>query len=68
MNELDRVVLDVDLPDHGLQRGQVGTIVEILDDGVYKVEFADLNGKTYALEADQLLLFTIRLSIRLPRN
>lgn len=59
MNELDGVVLIVDLPENGLQKGQVGTIVDVLEDGVYEVEFADLNGRTYAmltLKAEQLLL------------
>lgn len=59
MKEHAPVILDVDLPDKGLQRGQVGTIVEVLGDGVYEVEFADLNGETYAmlsLRAEQLLL------------
>jgi len=39
-------------------RGQVGTVVELLD-GAYEVEFSDDEGKTYAelaLEPDQLLV------------
>lgn len=55
----DSVVLIVNLPENGLQKGQVGTIVEVLDDGVYKVEFVNLSGKNYAmltLKAEQLLL------------
>ena len=55
---LDVVALLADLPEHGLVRGQVGTVVEILD-GAYEVEFSDDNGKTYAelaLKANQLLL------------
>lgn len=55
---LDVVALLVDLPAHGLLRGQVGTIVELLD-GAYEVEFSDDQGKTYAelaLRADQLLV------------
>lgn len=55
----DSVVLIVNLPETGLQKGQVGTIVDVLADSVYEVEFADLNGRTYAmltLKAEQLLL------------
>lgn len=55
---LDVVALLSDLPAHGLLRGQVGTIVELLD-GAYEVEFSDDEGKTYgelALESDQLLV------------
>lgn len=47
---------------HGLLRGQVGTVVEVLD-GAYEVEFSDDEGddegKTYAelaLPPDQLLV------------
>lgn len=55
---LDVVALTIDLPDEGLQRGQVGTIVEQLADLVYEVEFSDTDGVTYALvalKADQLM-------------
>jgi hypothetical protein len=45
---LDVVALTVDLPDKHLLRGQVGTVVEILSPGVYEVEFADDQGRTYA--------------------
>lgn len=46
---LDVVALVEDLPEHGLQRGQVGTIVEVLAPGVFEVEFSALSGRTYAL-------------------
>jgi hypothetical protein len=39
-----------DLPKHGLVRGQVGTIVELLAPSVALVEFCDGEGHTYALE------------------
>lgn len=55
---LDVVALLADLPGHGLARGQVGTVVELLD-GAYEVEFSDDNGKTYAqlaLGPEQLLV------------
>ena len=44
---LDVVALLSDVPAHGLLRGQVGTVVELLD-GAYEVEFSDDEGKTYA--------------------
>jgi hypothetical protein len=52
------VALLEDLPEAGLVRGQVGTVVENWAPGVYEVEFADDNGKTYAmvaLRAEQLM-------------
>ena len=55
---LDVVALLSDLPEHGLVRGQVGTVVELLD-GAYEVEFSDDEGKTYAelaIRRDQLLV------------
>jgi len=55
---LDVVALLEDRSDRGLMAGQVGTVVEILDDGVYEVEFCDNEGRTYdslALPADQLM-------------
>ena len=55
---LDVVALLSDVPAHGLLRGQVGTVVEILD-GACEVEFSDDEGKTcaeLALQPDQLLV------------
>lgn len=55
---LSAVALLEDLPIRGLQRGQVGTVVERLAPLVYEVEFSDDDGRTYAsvaLRADQLL-------------
>jgi hypothetical protein len=56
---LDVVALTEDLPERSLRRGQVGTVVELLDDDVFEVEFADNQGRTYAtlaLKADQLMV------------
>jgi hypothetical protein len=56
---LDVVALTEDIPDRGLQRGQVGTVVESLGPGVFEVEFVDNEGRTYAmlpLKASQLLV------------
>jgi hypothetical protein len=55
---LDVVALIEDLPERGLQRGQVGTVVEILDSDVFEVEFCDTEGRAYAmlaLRANQLM-------------
>lgn len=58
IKSLDVVALIDDLPDCGLVRGQVGTVVETLSPGVYEVEFFDDEGKTYAmlpLKTEQLI-------------
>ena len=47
---LDVVALIENLPELGLYRGQVGTIVEVYEPGVFEVEFSDRQGRTYALE------------------
>jgi hypothetical protein len=55
---LDVVALAVDLPEHNLWRGQVGTAVEILAHGdAFEVEFSDSDGRSYAslgLRPDQI--------------
>ncbi len=57
---LDVVALTVDLPEHDLWRGQVGTVVEILAGGAaFEVEFSDRNGRTYeslGLRPDQIIV------------
>jgi hypothetical protein len=56
---LDVVALTEDIPDRGLRRGQVGTVVEMLGPGVFEVEFVDNDGRTYAtvpLKSSQLLI------------
>ena len=56
---LDVVALTEDLPESGLYKGQVGTVVESLAPGVFEVEFSDDEGRAYAslaLEASQLLV------------
>lgn len=55
---LSVVALLEDVPEYGLQRGQVGTVVEYLGPGVYEVEFSDTSGQAYAslaLKSQQLL-------------
>lgn len=56
---LDVVALMVDVPEHGLVRGQVGTVVERLASDVFEVEFSDDDGRTYHLlpfKAEKLLV------------
>ncbi len=55
--ELDPVVLTVDVPEHSLKRGDVGTVVLTHDGKGYEVEFVNLQGDTIAvisLSADQV--------------
>jgi uncharacterized protein DUF4926 len=57
---LDVVALLTELPAHRLARGQVGTIVEQLDNKTLLVEFSDEQGRAYAVapcpRADLLVL------------
>ncbi|MGA9995934.1 MAG: DUF4926 domain-containing protein [Pyrinomonadaceae bacterium] len=48
---LDVVALIEDLPTERLRRGEVGTVVEKWNDGVFEVEFSDDTGKAYAFAA-----------------
>jgi hypothetical protein len=57
-NEHDVVAVLEDVPEHGLIRGEVGTIVHLWKSGAYEVEFSDSSGRAYAfasLNSDQLL-------------
>ena len=59
MKLLDIVALIEDLPQLGLYRGQVGTIIEEYEPEVFEVEFSDTTGRAYAIEtlsANQLML------------
>jgi hypothetical protein len=50
MQELERVALSVDLPEHGLKIGDIGMIVHIYADHKgYEVEFVTLSGDLLAL-------------------
>ena len=57
---LHAVALLTDLPEQRLARGQVGTVVEQLDDKTSLVEFSDDEGRAYAIvpcpRADLLVL------------
>lgn len=46
MNEFGMVVLRVDLPDHGLEAGDVGTVVHMHGDEALEVEFVSGAGET----------------------
>jgi hypothetical protein len=55
---LDVVALIGDMEERGLVKGQVGTVVEILGNGVFEIEFCDNDGRTYAtlaLRNDQVM-------------
>ena len=54
MKLLDTVALIEDIPKLKIYRGQVGTIVEEYEPGVFEVEFSDLKGRMYALETLQV--------------
>jgi Domain of unknown function (DUF4926) len=58
-NLLDVVALTTDLPERGLKRGQIGTIVESLAPHVFEVEFSDDEGQPYAILAMHTSQFTI---------
>ena len=56
---LNVVALTEDLPERGLYRGQVGTVVKALAPDVFEVEFSDEEGSSYAslaLKANQFLV------------
>ncbi len=55
---LEAVALTEDLPQRKLRAGEVGTVVELLADGAYEVEFCSERGETYAeiaLRGDQIV-------------
>jgi hypothetical protein len=45
----DSVVLNHDLPEHGLRAGDLGAIVEVYEPDGIEVEFVTVSGKTGAL-------------------
>lgn len=55
----DIIALLTDIPDKNLIKGQVGTIVEVLSDNNYEVEFCNQKGETVStcpVESNNLLL------------
>ncbi len=50
IQELQQVVLLIDQPEHGLERGDLGTVVMVHREGEgYEVEFMTLDGETVAV-------------------
>lgn len=61
--ELDRVILTEDLPEHGLKAGDKGTVVFVYNRGKgYEVECIALDGETLA--ATTVLTSQMRLAMR----
>ena len=48
-NELDTVVLDRDLPEQHLRRGDLGAVVQVYAPDGLEVEFVTASGRTQAL-------------------
>jgi len=46
---LETVVLNRDLPDHGLRKGDLGSVVQLYDPDGLEVEFVSASGRTEAL-------------------
>ena len=49
IRELDNVILTVDLPEHRLRKGDIGTVVLVHRDRGYELEFVALDGETLAV-------------------
>jgi hypothetical protein len=50
IKELDQIVLTTDLPEYGLQAGDIGTVILVHQAGAgYEVEFVALDGETVAV-------------------
>lgn len=46
---LDTVVLDTDLPEYNLRKGDLGAVVEVYEPDGIEVEFVTASGRTQAL-------------------
>ena len=46
---LDTIVLDRDVPEHGLRKGDLGAIVDVYELDAFDVEFVTASGRTAAL-------------------
>jgi hypothetical protein len=50
IEELETIVLTMDMPEHGLQAGDIGAVVLVHSNGErYEVEFVTLSGDTVAV-------------------
>lgn len=47
--ELDSMVLNRDVPERGLRRGDVGAVVHVHATDVFEVEFVRASGRTHAV-------------------
>ena len=47
--QLDTVVLNRDMPEHGLRAGDLGAVVEVYGEHGLEVEFVQASGQTKAL-------------------
>jgi hypothetical protein len=48
--ELDRIILTTSIPEYGLEKGDMGTVVLVHQGGKgYEVEFITLDGETVAI-------------------
>ncbi len=52
--QLDTVVLDRDVPENGLRKGDLGAVVQIYEPDGLEVEFVTASGRTQALVTLQL--------------
>lgn len=52
---LDTVVLNCDLPEHGLRAGDLGAVVELYGTDGVEVEFVQASGQTKALVTLKLI-------------
>lgn len=46
---LDTIILDRDLPDRGLRKGDLGAVVEVYEPDGLEVEFVTASGRTATL-------------------
>jgi hypothetical protein len=61
INEIDIVALTQDLPELGLNKGEMGTVVDKSQSGMFLIEFSNKNGEMIALESlkiEQIVLVT----------
>ena len=54
MIELETIVLNRDIPKHGLQAGDIGAIVHLYEKGNFQAEFVSGEGDTVALTCQLL--------------
>lgn len=49
IRELDPVVLERDLPEHGLRKGDLGAVIQVYAPDAFDVEFVRASGSTQAV-------------------